>query len=427
MISRVLHLELMALVSANLACLGVLARAQDTFPTRGDDGALAWVNEAQQLALDLEDEDEQYAVWLRIGVFHGKRDDFVRAHAATQRIREVERRSVALTIIAGEIAEFRNGAAAVRFARQIQSEAVRDRALMHIVLAQAAKHRFSEAETTIASMSEWGTKWNALYALAVEQAKAGEFDGARETAGKLPTVGWTNSQRYSGLLKFIAEQKKEGRRDKPAQFPIGVLQAIRELGGGYAEPSRLDAESMRATLQELDSPFQKACAWQYIAYAHYADKQRGKCRQALDRATTVAKQISDSYAKLLVYVRIADLMLQCENRQGADQLLKEALRTGLPNSILESSDTSALGPKIVSVLVRLGKIGEAFGIAESVNARYQEETWWALGASCALLERITDVDRRLPQVKSNERKALLCVGVASGLQEASQETDQNDQ
>lgn len=373
-----------------------------------------WVRLAEKYALGVKEVNDQYEVWLCVARFHAKRGNLARARQVVYRIDDEKLRNVSLRSLARTVADLGDWKSALRIVGWIEQPAERDLALSSVACVASSKHDFAAAEATIELLDDWGLQQELWYGLASEQASAGHYDLALKTANRFRGLRFGGQKDKAELLESIAKAKRTGTRKERIETPEDIADLVRDFGGSWPTPDNRNADALKARARKSRDPGSRAVAWYLIARAYHQRNQIA-CRRAIQSAVEVAPEVPGAYDRLLYSMLIADFLIRLGDSDQARQLVQETLTREALVAAFEAPDEFALGPKTIAVLVRLGDVQAAFETTKLVKSSYRHETWWALGAFCAVEGKLSDVEKRLTHIKRNQNRALLCTGVAAGL------------
>jgi hypothetical protein len=348
-------------------------------------------------------------------------------HLASKMEDEQERVN-ALIGIAAALAESQGVEAAVRFAeslgkaRRVDSSgrvvySPRNRALFMTALSQFRIHDFTDAGQTIRRIDDPQYASVAWCRLAEAQGRAGRYD---EGLKSLENVTAAESDRKREARKAIEECRIEGRKDVPLTSQTRYIDGLRAVLGLFGDvtlgPGTLDQQEAR--IDKLRDAADRTSAWRQFAWRSYRAGDRPRCLRAIGKCLETGERIPGKMAdlKALNNVLVADLYLELGQKKEAEETVRKTASTPPTRNIFENLGAFTTAPLVVSVYVRTGHIAEAIEVAEEIKEQ-NEIAWTSLGVFSALEGELKPIEQLLQTTADERIKAIVCAGVAQGLQE----------
>jgi hypothetical protein len=376
-----------------------------------------WVRAAHEYANGVSDVGDQFRVSLAIAEFHAEAREVNQACATAARISNEVLRDACLASVAWRLTESGDRLAAVQLVRDIKGRREREEGWTHVLDGCVARRDFAGAKATIPLIEDIGVQQDSWHWLASEEAAAGEYDSALSTAEKFRGIGFSAEKDRADLLQFIADARRKGMRKLPSLPGNSIYDRVRDMGGDYSVRAPEDLAEFRRRVAQPGISLARLCAWYHIANWCYSQDDLRECRKALRQGSEMLLGIADPYERLLHTMLIADMRLRLGDAREARQVIESNLTTERWAAAGELRDARALAARTISVWVRLDNIPEAFKVAQESRGRFGLNAWWAFGASCGVENKAAEVENRRTAVKSNAHAAMLCLGVAAGLQE----------
>jgi len=254
--------------------------------------------------------------------------------------------------------------------------------------------------------------------LAKHEALAGQYDLALSTSQRFFGDGFGSAQQRAQLRAIIEDCRRRGVRREATRMTADLPEEIFGLGGARWMPTSEDISAHEAFMRASSDPKQRTISSTCMARWYQAHNDVARCRFAVATAAESLPGIRGDYERLSCCVELAETMRRAGWSSEARNLVESLVTRGGVVSAMKHEDVSALPPKLVFVLIQLGKIDGAFETAANASALIRgDDTWWAAGISCALAGKTDDARHRLSTLKSDRDKAILAAGVALGVQE----------
>jgi len=303
---------------------------------------------------------------------------------------------------------------------RVADHRLRNECLFVVAGIASSQHRFVEAQQLCTSLDDATRQQELWYGVAAEEALARQYELASRTAQQVRETGeWQRAR----LLEFIETCRRQGLRTQPKPIIADFAQEVFSLDGTDWTPRSEDVTNDERLMKETSDPTQRAVISTYLARWYQGHNQAARCRFAIATAAESISGIRSNRDRIRCCAELAETMIGAGLSQEARRLVDEVATRDVVASVLKrpdvkESDVYDLPPKVVFVLIRLGRIGDAFEVAESASGLLRgAETWWAAGIACALAGKTEEVRRRLPTMERERDRALLAAGVALGLQE----------
>ena len=392
---------------------------------QGDAGIMvnSWTARAEAHARKMPNASSEDRVWDFIAGVYAQLGRYDLARSAVAHIADPKLRAVSFEQLTEKIAELGDWKSARDMLNSIQDRKDRNRSLSALAEFAIMRHCFREAQGVIDLISDSRRQDEERYMLALGQAHAGNYDAAVKTASALRASDkeeYPDGRTKADLLDFIAECRESKKRDKPARKPETIYESIRDMGGAYDAPSGSALKENEDGMRYSPDPLKRTYSGYLLARAYRETGNAESRDTAIRKATQALPNIRDDYQRLLTCTLIAQFLVETGERDQAGTLAKNTLTRKSITEAFGERDDYGLAPKIVSLFVRLGELPTAFEMAQLAKGAYSGDAWWALGAACALEDRIGDAEKMLTQIGSEKHKALFCTGVAAGLCEARQ-------
>lgn len=346
---------------------------------------------------------------------------------------EPEDRAATEISLAMSLAQARKIEAAVRWAESLDTrrvpdpvfpentnESARERSVYGISLTQALQHDFAGAKETIGRIRDPEVICGAWRRLAECQAKAGQYEDALESVAKMIPASEAAEQAKNDTLALIAQCRAERRKGPRPPIAGDYLNTLRALCDAFSDTA-LDGSSLEqqeAKAAGMSSPAGRASAWRQIAWAHFRTGDRQRCRNAIEKSRESAQDIPGKigHQRALNEVLLADLCLELGDREAAIGLIRQASLSGNRDLLARLGlGTFTTAPLAISVFVRTGNVDEAIEIAQEAGEG-GAMAWASLGVFCAQEGALGRIEKVLETTRSERIKAVVCAGIAYGLQ-----------
>jgi tetratricopeptide (TPR) repeat protein len=360
-------------------------------------------------------------------------DEVSRLAALISKIQDPEKRADATLMFVISLAASGKSDAAIRVAETLDNDRTtipetrrsvgsrRNRAFYMVSRFQSLSHDFAAAKETIRRIDDPEVVSSAWLRVAENQAKAGQYEEALVSLGKVAVTSDDSRQAKEETRKLIAKCKAEGCKDAPRKRSQGFIAALRKastiFGDVHVELDDLTRAEQSA--QKMKGPLNRAAAWRQIAWAHYEKKDAIRCRRAIQKSLENADAVPGplAYQRRITYVAMADLYLELGDVESARQLIQKANSVHLDADFFGGLNAFTTTPLLISVLVRSGDVQGAITTVERIHEKEADMAWLTLAIVCALEGKAGCIERKLESVGSERVKALLCAGVAVGLNE----------
>jgi tetratricopeptide (TPR) repeat protein len=384
-------------------------------PVASESEVNEWLKGAEQSAARVRAPWDEFQCWPLIARVYSRRGDIDRAMGAVKRISDDDWRWMAAAGLAREAA----GRGAFEEARLILDRLVDRRlhneCLLDVASIASLQHKFEVAEQLSRLLDDARLRQQSLYALAAEEALARQYDLALRTSQR---VGVTGEWQRARLLEFIEGCRRRGAFGGPTPITASLREEIFNLGVTGWMPRSEDISTHEREMRESLDPMQRAVSSTLMARWYQDRNETARCRLALATAAESLPRIRSDFERVRCCAELAETMrgagLSAEARTLVDKIIT---RDALPLALKEPDDL-AVRPRLVFVLIGLGKTADALEMAGSAHGLLRDaDTWWAGGIACALEGKTEEVRRRLRAMEYDRDKAILSAGVALGLQE----------
>jgi tetratricopeptide (TPR) repeat protein len=389
-------------------------------PVGSESAVNQWLQSAEGSAVRVRTAWEEFQCWPLIGRVYSRRGDVNRAVAAITHISKDKLRWNALGSLAQEAAD----RGAFEEARSILNHAADHRLrtgyLQLVADIASLQHNFAVAEQFCTVLDDADLRQEAWYGLAAEEALACQYDLALRTAQRVGERGEWSRER---LLEFIESCRRRSGCRQPKPFIADLADEVFSIGGREWTPRTDDISIHDRLMNDRSDPIQRAVSSTLVARWCLRHNQAARCRFAIATAAESLSLIRNDYQRVACCADLAETMLDAglsvEAKGVVDaEASRDTVAAVLKEPAVKEPDVCALPPKLVFVLIRLGKIADAFEVATSASGLLLgRDTWWAAGVGCALEGKTGEVARRLPTMDRDRDKAILAAGVALGLQE----------
>lgn len=383
-----------------------------TTATENEQTATEWLDRSQRYAEKLRGSD-RWTIWRDIAAIHAEAGRLEGVLAALDNIEAPQRREQCMTGLPGLVASGGDRDGAISLAEMIKDRALRDEGLIGVVLADNVEHNFADAIRTVGLINNATVATRAWRRIARRQAEAGQYDAALASAANMLTE--TNRQQKYAMetLAFISKAKASGLKRSPTKSGSTLAEGARSVAKMFVGADLLteDIGEIKAKAEASEGAGERTSLWRQIAWLCHKGDDADGCCQALDTATRHAEEISDSYQRSINYVLIADLRIELGNQEEARNLVDKAREAEKDLGIFRGLASFTSAPVAVGVMVRCGKIEEAFELARTYGDEEDGVIWQSLGAFCASVGNTDEVERQLEKIESDEIKGYLCLGV----------------
>ncbi len=402
------------LFSLLLSVLVTAAYSAEAPTNKEESAAGEWLDRAQAYAEKAKG-DDPWTIWLMVAVSHARAGRLEEARAVLNRTEEPERFEKFL-LHAGASGGHRD--AAIRFAETIEDRERRDDALVLMVVAENGRHDFANAVKTVDLIEDAASASRAWRRIARAQAEAGLYEAARKIAAKMLIETDDQQEDAVETLAFIAKAEAAGWKKPPVDVDASFAEQFRGTANKFTGPKLFtnDVAEIKAKAEAIKEATARSWLWLQIGWLCHKAGDPDGCRQAIDAALGCADEMSDGYQKSLAYVLIADLVIERGDLQEARGLVDKAREVEKDLGIFRGLSSFTTAPVAVGVLIRCGKIEEAFEMAETYGDEGDSMIWLALGLACTSVGKRDEVEKRLEEIESDEIKGYLCLGVWQALQ-----------
>jgi hypothetical protein len=377
-----------------------------------------WVDRAEQAATHLRSARDEYEIWPRIARVYRRRGDIDRAVASVARIGDERLRNVALGMLAVDAAQWGAFQQARSILARLSDRGVRDNFLFSIVSTAGLYHDFAAAERACQMVHGVGMQQELWDGLARDEALAGKYDLALSTSQRFFGVGFGSAQQRTQLSAFIEDCRRRGVRNEPKRITADLPEEVFSLGGLGWMPRSEDISVHEERTHQPSDPEQRTISSIILARWYQGRNDMARCRFSVATAAESLAGIGSDYERLSCCAELGETMLRAGWSAEARRLVDTVVTRDGVASALKGSDVRALPPKLVFVLIQVGKADDAFDVARRASGLFRaDDTWWAAGIACALEGKTEEVRRRLPSLERDRDKAALAAGVALGLQE----------
>jgi hypothetical protein len=297
---------------------------------------------------------------------------------------------------------------------------LRNEYLCDVASIACLQHDFLAAEQLCRSLDDVGLRQELWYGLAAEEALACQHDLALRTAQQVRVTGeWPRAQ----LLELIETFRRRGEWSGPTRITANLREEVFSLGGTTWMPKSEVVSIHEREMREASDAIQRTVSATLLARWYQDRNETARCRFALATAAQSLPGIRDESERLWCCAELVETMrgagLSAEARILADKVItRDTVASVLKQPDVKETDAFALPPKLVFVLIRVGRTEDAFEIAGSASGLLRgADTWWAAGIACALEGKTEEVQQRLRAMERDKDKAILAAGVALALQE----------
>ncbi len=404
-----------------LVALAAAPVAQTNTPPDPIDAAtLQWAERAEGFLPKIAEANGRHAVWLGIAtaeISAGKPDHARQGLAKVPGPDDAANYPVGLAL--SQAAVWGDDARAVQFAQGIEGSERRDTALYTVAVVQVQRRKIGRAEDTIRLME--GVRYRDIAWMHVVRAHAsdGREKAAREAASLIESQE-TKAQAL-GLLALQGDVEQDR----------GKMTFARPMLAGYGpdpyqtwrcylvmnDPQPIypsDWQESEARADDKGNPEGRGLAWYQLAWEYHDRGRPEDCQRAIDKSERSFQAATFANEKANGFCLLADLCVELGQKDHAREFIAKAGKAAQETKKRPADEYR--DPLWIGVLVRLGEIVAAVEKAESSEGRAAIQNWQALGVILAYEGNASEVERRLAAAPDDAARALLCVGVAEGLQ-----------
>jgi tetratricopeptide (TPR) repeat protein len=389
-------------------------------PATSESEVNQWLQRAEQSAARVRTAQDEFNCWALIGRVYSRRKDIDGAMGTVARITDDDWRRMAAAGLAREAADRGALEEARLILERLADHRLRNDSLYDVASIVCLQHNFVAAERLCRLLDDARLQQELWYGLAAEEALAGQYDLALSTARQ---VGASGEWQRARLLEFIQSCRQRGACCGPQHITADLPEKVFSLDGMGWMPSSEDISTHQMRMRESSDPIERAISSTRLARWHQGRNETARCRFALATAADSLPAIRENRERFWCCAELVETMrragLSAEAKTLADKIItRDTVASVLKQPDLKETDVFALPPKLVFVLIRLGRTEDAFEIAGSASGLLLgADTWWAAGIACALEGKTDEVQRRLVSMDRDKDKAILAAGVALALQE----------
>jgi hypothetical protein len=391
--------------------------------------ASGWLERSERVTAELSQED-RFNVASFVGSAIAATQDVKRLRRLLDTIDDRKKRTEATISIVASISASGDFATAVKFAETLdesrsrdlrtdrEGASIRDLSVYVIVLNQLNLHDFAGAKKTLTMITSKDQVCKAWYRVAEAEAESGRVDDAATSAANI-RVGYAVDADAMDRLR----RKIRGSRRLPAAVslpvqPRGYIDGLRQTACMFSNVSiRLDdLNAAESDASRMAFPDGRGAAWRKIAMAYCEKGDRLRCERAIREELKTLKASPSPSDRLLPYVFAADIFLDLGEPRPAEQLAEIALNADRGTEELGLVNAFATTPYLVSVLVRTGHASDAAKMIPKLRSD-RDSTWYTFAVVCGLAEKNDSVQSVVAQSQDDRTIAVLCAGVARGIQE----------